>query len=35
MKKGIYALVINGKYYIGKDHLIEKKKELKIILIYY
>ena len=29
MKKGIYALVINGKYYIGKDHLIEKEKRIK------
>ena len=29
MKKGIYALVINGKYYIGKNHLIEKEKRIK------
>ena len=28
MKKGIYAISINGKYYIGKDHLIEKQKRI-------
>lgn len=29
MKKGIYAIIINGKYYIGKDHYIERETRIK------
>ncbi|PEF07930.1 hypothetical protein COM97_03745 [Bacillus thuringiensis] len=29
MSKGIYALVINGKYYIGKDVMIHNTKRIK------